>query len=192
MKSNTGRQVMHIQGQSPNDKYYFIIRVKNSELKIYLDLGSTCNLIKESACFKIGLTHNGKGRKVSGFGGGMVKTLGITEEVLVELDKASAVTQFLVVPDETLFVEGLIGQPFTEQEHIKILKDVNTVRVCNKFLDVLPQEVELPPTKIPLWVAETTVLPPKHSLNLLMPSRALSLLPLYHPPKSKISMPSSR
>jgi len=71
-----------------------------------------------------------------------------------------------IVTDEAQTIPLIVGQPFTEQPHVVLVKRGNTVRIYEdnkEGNDVLGMDIpELSPRVISLWARQTKVIYSKH------------------------------
>ncbi|KAK9739656.1 Reverse transcriptase (RNA-dependent DNA polymerase) [Popillia japonica] len=108
---------------------------------------------------------------IRGYGSGEVKPLGKLE-AYIEVDEAKAVTEMFVVPDQVQQIPLLIGQPFTEQRHVTIIRRRNTLRLFNEPMTNKDDEdgddlralniPNLPKATVSLWAKYSVVIPPNH------------------------------
>ena len=81
----------------------------------------------------------------------------------LKVDQATADVEFFV--DEELNIPLPVGQPFTEREHITMVRWGKTLRFCEENINEEPddclQNMEvpfLPKTEVKLWAEEATVI----------------------------------
>lgn len=132
-------------------------------MQAFIDFGSSCNLIRETEARKIGTAIDEScNTSIKGYGSGHVVTLGKVT-LPVEVDNVRKTIELLVVPDRLQDVPLLIGQPFTEQSDILVIKTNNKLQFSIK-----PNEVLKPksPDKIALWLIESVNIPPNHVANV--------------------------
>nr|CAI5831004.1 unnamed protein product [Callosobruchus analis] len=165
-QNNPGPSVnLNVIGEHADDsnfKYFQPAYVNGELVEAYVDFGSQCTLIKENTVKQLGLVLNPLDRsfKITGFGNGSVKPIAKTY-VEIKIDQAKAYTELLVIPDEYQQVPLLIGQPFTEQNHIVVVKKDDQLRLFDNDL----YKIELPALPKPavnLFVREKQVLPSNH------------------------------
>lgn len=157
---------VNTDAREANLKYFQEALVNGHVVKAYLDFGSQCNLMRKSDAEKLSLQYYAveKSITIRGFGQGKVEPLGEVE-VTMEVDQATANTKVLIVPDYCQQIPLLIGQPFTEKEHIVIVRRGNILRIFEEQKisedDCLRQFniPDLPKPKINLWAKETSVIP---------------------------------
>ncbi|KAK9675226.1 hypothetical protein QE152_g40517 [Popillia japonica] len=96
-------------------------------------------------------------------GQGLAKAIGkLTTEI--KIDEAVALTEILVVPDNFQEIPLLVGQPFTDQDHIVIIRRGNALRIFeDNEVDktslsnlTIP---ELPHPKVSLWAKDADIIP---------------------------------
>jgi hypothetical protein len=154
-----GRQPLVIQHvYSTNDtnlKYYKDAVVNGEVVKSYLDLGSTVCVMRDDLVPKLNLMCDWSDkRKIVGYGGAVTTTLGTTN-VHLEIDGVGADVNFYVVPRETQKIPLLVGHPFTEQPHIRIIKTKDEIRVEKDTTAT----VNSTPEKVVLWAKDASVIP---------------------------------
>lgn len=103
--------------------------------------------------------------EIRGYGDGKLVPLCVS---MVELQVDCATTQVpvYIVADEAQTISLIVGQPFTEQPHIILVKRGDIVRIYgdkNEDKDIKEMDIpELPPRVISLWARQTEVISPKH------------------------------
>lgn len=160
------------EDKTPSKKFFSKIHINDVAIEAFIDLGSECNTMKQSIAVSLGLDFAPKKIHLRGFGGNSVASLGVIENVKVRVDEAERSTHFLVVPNGAQNIPVIIGQPFTEQQNIIVYKDSNVLRVFENSLGTLPAVIDLPPIKSPFWTTQSTVLPPKHVVNVVCTTKA--------------------
>lgn len=145
-----------------NEKYYKEIFVNNSSSKAYVDLGSSCTLIKLSEAKRLNLRINSSDVIVlRGYGNGRVTTLG-TVKLTLTVDNVTASIMAYVVPDFAQKIPVMIGRTFTELPEIIIVKDNKTLNFVKQSFDHLPQEILPTIKKSVLRVDCKTAIPIDH------------------------------
>jgi hypothetical protein len=138
-----------------NLKYYKDAVVNGEVVKSYLDLGSTVCVMRDDLVAKLNLMCDWSDkRKIVGYGGAVTMTLGTTN-VHLEVDGVGADVNFYVVPRETQKIPLLVGHPFTEQPHIRIIKTKDEIRVEKDTTAT----VNSTPEKVVLWAKDASVIP---------------------------------
>jgi hypothetical protein len=138
-----------------NLKYYKDAVVNGEVVKSYLDLGSTVCVMRDDLVPKLNLMCDWSDkRKIVGYGGAVTMTLGTTN-VHLEVDGVGADVNFYVVPRETQKIPLLVGHPFTEQPHIRIIKTKDEIRVEKDTTET----VNSTPEKVVLWAKDASVIP---------------------------------
>jgi hypothetical protein len=138
-----------------NLKYYKDAVVNGEVVKSYLDLGSTVCVMRDDLVPKLNLMCDWSDkRKIVGYGGAVTMTLGTTN-VHLEVDGVGADVNFYVVPRETQKIPLLVGHPFTEQPHIRIIKTKDEIRVEKDTTAT----VNSTPEKVVLWAKDASVIP---------------------------------
>lgn len=124
------KNVMRIQSNnSESDKFHKEININGNVLHGFIDLGSTCTLLKESLANKFFGDYE-KDKNVPnlrGFGNSSVKPLG-TVKGLITVDDISAQVDFIVVSDFYMPYDAIIGQTFTELPNVVLYKTSNNLR----------------------------------------------------------------
>lgn len=120
------KTVLNISDSRSNDisaKYVQEVFVNGQKRTCFIDLGSELTLIRESDAKQLfGKWESCESRSMVGFGGGVVHSLG-RHEAELKIQEVVACVQCVVVPDHFLKYSLLIGQTFTEQKHIRIVKN---------------------------------------------------------------------
>ncbi|KAB0793584.1 hypothetical protein PPYR_07661 [Photinus pyralis] len=126
-------------------------------------MGSSCITIREAETNELKLDVNrGDVTHIRGFGQGHVATTGSTRFVL-RVDEVEADVKALVVPNHVLEIPLLIGQPFTEQPHVLMVKDNSNLTFLKRIDLNAPKEgFGLSARKIPLWATRAVVIPQDH------------------------------
>lgn len=150
------RQVLATSSKVLNDEKYFVeILVANVTLNAFVDFGSSVMLLNRSTADKLNaLTPSSYHNEcIRGYGGGVVRTLGKTAPLRLELGECTAELEFLVVPDEVQAIPVIVGQSFTELPDVVVIKDAETLQ----FLRKRPAD-----GRGKLRAAEATIIPPNH------------------------------
>nr|CAI5870142.1 unnamed protein product [Callosobruchus analis] len=119
--SSVNLNVIGEHADDSNSKYFQPAYVNGELVEAYVDFG------------RLVLNPLDRSFKITGFGNGSVKPIAKTYAE-IKIDQAKAYTELLVIPDEYQQVPLLIGQPFTEQNHIV----VPAVNLFVKEKQVLP------------------------------------------------------
>ncbi|KAL1443854.1 hypothetical protein MTO96_045790, partial [Rhipicephalus appendiculatus] len=90
--------------------------------------------------------------------------------MLAKLTKQQPTSPVLIVPNESQASTIIVGQPFTEQPHVTVVRRRNTVRIFEEEKNVDESDDTLQSIKIPdlprrpvcLWSKESTVVPPNY------------------------------
>lgn len=130
-KANTVHKTMCITNSNPNDKFVKTVVVSGTTLDAFVDFGSEVTLIKQSVATKLGYEHNGVTSAMRGFGNSLVHSLGSTP-LTISIDGVAATVNCKVVEDHLLDRPMLIGQSYSEQPHVVVVKDSTKLQ----FLDV--------------------------------------------------------
>lgn len=125
--------------------------------RAFVDLGSTCNLIREGDARRMGLKcDKSKGNTIRGYGGGLVTSRG-TLDLELEIDNVKINTKATVVPDSVQSTPLLIGHPVSERTDVAIFKDESMLTLFRK----LPGDEVIQDNhrKVGLWPKDTIVIP---------------------------------
>ncbi|KAK9692778.1 hypothetical protein QE152_g34923 [Popillia japonica] len=156
-----------------NLKYFKEALINGKPIQAYVDQGSKCVLLRRSEAERLNLKYQAIQQNfiIRGYGSGEVKPLGKLE-AYVEVDEAKAVTEMFVLPDQVQQIPLLIGQPFTEQRHVTIIRRRNTLRLFNAPMTNKDEEdgddlramniPNLPKATVSLWPKYSVVIPPNH------------------------------
>lgn len=134
-----------------------------------MDLGSQCITLRQADADYLGIAYTKPTDtcKIGGYGSGHVIPCGITQAHLT-VDQASAEVPIYIVPSDVQAIPLLVGQPFTDQPHITVVRRKNVVRIFeeNESADDEDDRLRginvpnLPPRRATLWAKESTVIPP--------------------------------
>ena len=108
-----------------DDKFQKKVHIYGSELNAYVDLGSQCTLIKESVATCVLDGREWRFEQLPcfrGFGNSTIQPVGACVVELL-IDNIKFNVELIIVPDQFLSYDILIGQTVTEQPHIEIHKD---------------------------------------------------------------------
>lgn len=121
--SNKSKTVLRISTEPDNDSKYFKIATLNGQdLNCFVDFGSQCTLLRESVAKTLTDSWSMTDLPVlRGFGESCINCLGKCT-VDINVDSARATVDAYVVPDHLLQVPLLLGQTFTEQDHVVVFK----------------------------------------------------------------------
>lgn len=127
------KSVLFITNKDNKDSKYFKKALINSEeITCFIDMGSQCTMMRESEANRIIKLWNVDNLPLlKGFGDGKVRAIGKCL-VNVSIDSVGADTLVLIVPDNTLNIPLLVGQSFTEQDHITITKTSDSLQIASK------------------------------------------------------------
>lgn len=124
-KNNESKTVMIIKSpldKSNSNKYVQSVIINEIPIKAFIDMGSELTLIRESAARDIFKQWDtSKTYPMMGFGGALVESIGscVAE---IKIQNVKSIVTCVVVPDLFMKHPVLIGQTFTEQPHVKIIK----------------------------------------------------------------------
>ncbi|CAH0715814.1 unnamed protein product, partial [Brenthis ino] len=115
--------------EKPSPSMQAVAKVNGQNLDCYVDFGSQCTMLRESFARNFVSTWSVSELPViRGFGDSIVNCLG-KFVVELEIDSVKASVEVLIVPDHLLQVPLLVGQTFTEQEHIVVYKNKNQLKI---------------------------------------------------------------
>ncbi|KAL4707356.1 hypothetical protein ACJJTC_005285 [Scirpophaga incertulas] len=135
-KADNVLKTMCISTTSPNSKFLKDALINNMLFQVFIDFGSEVSLIKHSVATSLGLRYDANTSALKGFGNCIVQTLGgVIVDVII--DDVAATVSCQVVDDKNLDTPLLIGQSYTEQKHMVVYKDSNTLTFYN-FSKELP------------------------------------------------------
>lgn len=105
-----------------SNKYVQKVVINGHDSVCFVDLGSEITLIQESEARRIfSKIDTNVSHPMVGFGGAVVNSVG-SAMAQVQIQNVSASVACVIVPDHFLKYPLLMGQTFTEQPHIQILK----------------------------------------------------------------------
>ncbi|GJQ73696.1 hypothetical protein Trydic_g14031 [Trypoxylus dichotomus] len=102
----------------------------NGPIRGYIDPESKVVTLRKSDTEVVGLKWESMKESyyLTGYGAGKVMPLH-ESAIDLEVDHTRTIVVVLVVPDEAQTVPVLIGQPFTEQQHITMVKRKDTLTI---------------------------------------------------------------
>ncbi|KAH7933463.1 hypothetical protein HPB49_012905 [Dermacentor silvarum] len=109
-----------------NEKYFMLAKANGHDVRAYVDLGSQCVTIRREDADRIGVkcTAIDKPLTIGGYRSGRVTPCG-EANVNLTVDQATADVPVLIVPNESQAIPLIVGQPFTEQPHVTIPRNIN-------------------------------------------------------------------
>lgn len=127
---SNSKTVLRISKEHDNElKYFKVAKINGQSLDCYVDFGSQCTMLRESFARNFASTCSVSDLPViRGFGDSIVNCLG-KFVVELEIDSVKASVEVLIVPDHLLQVPLLVGQTFTEQEHVVVYKTNNQLQI---------------------------------------------------------------
>ncbi|KAH6938545.1 hypothetical protein HPB50_010469 [Hyalomma asiaticum] len=150
-----------------NEKYFLLAKVNGHDIKAY----SQCITIRQEDVDRIGrmFTATNKRLTIGDYGSGRVM-LCSEANINVTDDQATADVPVLIMLNESQAIPLIVGQPFTKQPHVIIVRRRNTLRIFEEQIntdenDDTLQSIEIPDiSKCPvcLWARESTVVPPNY------------------------------
>ena len=138
---------------SPNIKYFKDVLVNGTQVQGYVDFGSQICAIQDKRVPLLGLVCDLRDREnIIGYGGAKIGTLGAVK-VEIKIDEVNAMTKIYVVPAECQQIPILIRHPFTEQEHVKVIKTPTQLEFSQ-----IPHRERKGEMKTVLWAQEASVI----------------------------------
>jgi hypothetical protein len=133
MKDKAKTVLSVFSNKTLDSKYYKNAFINGISKRCFIDFGSHATIIKDSETHNISCEwYMGDNLPVlKGFGGSIVKVLR-TGTISLVIDGVEAKVEILVVPDSAMSVPLLVGQSFTEQQHISFKKDSHNLLVLLK------------------------------------------------------------
>ena len=126
------KNVMQILKENENDlKYFKSAKLNGHVMDCFIDFGSQCTMLKESIARTLVNEWSVTDLPtLKGFGDSIVSCLGKCK-VTIEIDSVQASLEVLIVPDQLLRVPLLLGQTFTEQDHVLVYKNKDSLRLLS-------------------------------------------------------------
>ncbi|XP_077534640.1 uncharacterized protein LOC144146572 [Haemaphysalis longicornis] len=157
--------------EAVNEKYFMPAKLNGHEIRAYVDLGSQCVTLRQEDAerLEISYTKLKESLSIGGYGSGCVTPCG-EASATITVDQATADVHLYVVPSSSQSIPLLVGQPFTEQPHVTIVRRRQTVRIFEERENVHETDdtlrsieiPDLPQRSVCLWAKESTVVPPKY------------------------------
>lgn len=151
-------QNVHHVSEDTHKKYFKAAFVNGAEIDCYIDLGSSCTILKKDVADEMSISYleDVNLNQLAGYGGGRVRPIGVTT-LLITIDGVQAKTKVYIIEPEHQTVPLLVGHSFTEQPHINITIDSDglTGGEHREFKHLHPETND----RTPLKVANTTVIP---------------------------------
>lgn len=134
-EGTTNKVVLRVSLEQDNDiKYFKSANVNGEQLECFIDFGSQCTMLKESTARTLSNQWVFNDLPIlRGFGDAVVNCIGKLN-VTIKVDSAEATLEALIVPDNFLKVPILLGQTFTEQEHVVVYKTNDTLNITTKTM----------------------------------------------------------
>ncbi|CAG9132461.1 unnamed protein product [Plutella xylostella] len=127
IQENT-KSTMAITGKTNNNKYYKSVLIDEREFQAFVDLGSEVTIIQASKLEHLNKNINHSNIKsIKSFGNMIIPTLGQIN-IKISIDDVVGQVDAVVVDDSYLNVPILIGQDFTDQNHVLIVKDSQALK----------------------------------------------------------------
>ncbi|KAK2578130.1 hypothetical protein KPH14_012593 [Odynerus spinipes] len=156
--ANDVGQVLRIETNQNQSKYFKEARINGNYLKCYVDLGSLCIALRKDAADEMNFTYlEGTFDQLVGYGAGSVTPIGMLTATIA-IDGVEARARIYVVPSECQAIPLIIGHSYTEQRHVEIISRPNELvirRIDDQLLDVVPEENQ----KTKLWAEKAVVIP---------------------------------
>lgn len=111
-----------------NSKYFVMVKLNGHDVHAFIDFGATVMTINKSTVLRMKLNILLSRIKIKGFGGGIVETIGKTEDLLLEISGIALKLSFCVVEDVYQTIPLIIGHPFTENPNVMVIKDSETLQ----------------------------------------------------------------
>lgn len=145
------KTVLNISKEQDNDiKYFKIAKVNGQALKCFIDFGSQITMLRESDSKTLNMILTYSELPIlRGFGNSLVHCIGKCN-IEIEIDLVKACVEALIVPDHLLKVSLLVGQTFTEQNHVVVYKTKDELIIKAKTLKE--------PGCVELYVSETVTI----------------------------------
>ncbi|XP_046407908.1 uncharacterized protein LOC124172512 [Ischnura elegans] len=129
-----GRNIRRILQDHTNlkDEYYKRVKIDGKTVAGFVDLGSDCVTLTESAAESLGMTYlrNGVPKVLKGFGRGVCRPSG-TKETLLEIDGIKIDVEILIVPDEAQEEDLIIGRSALDRDGITIVKTTGKLEITS-------------------------------------------------------------
>lgn len=136
-------KTMCISNGDANSKFIKQVKVNNVQVDAFIDFGSEVTLVRRSLVTSLGMNYDQVTSTMQGFGNHSVQSIGtITLDLTVDEVDARVICR--IVDDNLLDKPMLIGQSYTEQPHIVVYKDSNTLQFHKITTDLpSPDDVTL-------------------------------------------------
>lgn len=99
---------------------------------------------------------------IQGYGNTLISSLG-TVNCNINIDDVECEVAENVVSDSVQKISLLVGRAFTEQPHVKLIKDYSTLTLIRQLPNVTPDNEV---SKVALWADKAMVIPPNHLCNV--------------------------
>lgn len=99
---------------------------------------------------------------IQGYGNSLISTLGIVK-CNIKIDEVECQVEINVVPDYVQTIPLLVGRTFTEQPHVRMIKNYTSLQLLRELPEP-KQKNEV--TKVALWAEAATVIPPNHLCHI--------------------------
>ncbi|KAF5299883.1 hypothetical protein FQA39_LY11420 [Lamprigera yunnana] len=129
---NSGPQRGSLSQKPLYNKYFTDVAINGIPIKGYVDQASECTTIREETAHFLKLPYNKLYKTVKGFGGHSVSVIGVVETSIC-VDRAMGNVKLYIVSDLAQVIPIIVGQSFTEQSHVVVMKDGDKVRYYQRM-----------------------------------------------------------
>ncbi|XP_064462728.1 uncharacterized protein LOC135373461 [Ornithodoros turicata] len=153
-----------------NAKYFMTALLDGKEVEAFVDMGSQCVTLRKTNADELSVQYSDLSApfEIHGYGSGKIIPIG-KARLELKADEATATVDVYVVPENAQVVPLLIGQPFTEQPHVTVIRRGNMLRNFEEHAhldeDGTLQDIKIPalaPRHVSLWAKKKTVIPPNY------------------------------
>ncbi|KAL3200980.1 hypothetical protein MRX96_043170 [Rhipicephalus microplus] len=141
-------------------------KVNRNKVRAYVDLGSQCVTLRREDADRVEIKYTvmEKPLTIGAYGSGRVMPCGEANFNLT-VDQATADIPTLIVPNKSQAIPIIVGQPFTEQFHVTVVRRWNTVRISEEDekgdeIGIPLKSIEisnLPGCPVGVWAKEWTI-----------------------------------
>lgn len=111
-----------------NEKYFMHVLLNNQSVRAFIDFGSSVMTINQATVKELNVNSYDNEEYIRGYGGGVVRSVGTTSPITIEIDEFQAKLKFLIVPNAVQDIPVIIGQPFTELSGLVVYKTKDKIR----------------------------------------------------------------
>lgn len=130
--SSNNLPLMNLSHKPTYNKYFTEVVINGIPVKGYIDQGSECTTIREENAHFLKLSFTKQYKMVKGFGGQAVSVIGVAD-IPICVDRAMANVKLYVVSNHSQAIPVIVGQSFTEQPHVVVMKDGDKVRFYQRM-----------------------------------------------------------